>query len=171
MIEIGQTLPDATCKALDGTEFRDVRLEEYRGRWLFLYFWPLDFTFVCPTEIKAFSDAVPRFQERDCAVLGGSCDSVYSHLGWTLAKRELADLRHPMLSDYTKSLSASLGILDHESGACRRASFLVDPQGVVRFVYVTDLAVPRSPDEVLRVLEALQSTDATPFDFVTGAPA
>lgn len=157
MIQLGQKAPDFTCKALAGTEFREVRLADYRGRWLCLYFYPMDFTFVCPTEVRAFSDAAPEFRERNCEVLGGSCDSEFTHLGWVMAKSELRDLKHPLFSDYTKAISASMGVLDHASGAAQRALFLIDPAGVVRFITVTEQSVVRNPEEVLRVLDALQA--------------
>ncbi|MCB2154733.1 peroxiredoxin [bacterium] len=168
MIQVGQQAPDFKAEALDGTEFREITLSQYRGKWVCLYFWPLDFTFVCPTEIKAFSDMTPEFKERGCEVLGGSCDSIYSHLGWTQAKSELADVRHPMFSDYTKSISASLGVLDQERGVSQRATLLIDPHGIVRFVYVTDMNVGRSPEEVLRVLDALQTDELCPCNWKVG---
>lgn len=168
MIQIGQKAPDFTTKALVGADFKEISLSDYRGKWVCLYFWPLDFTFVCPTEIKAFSDMVPEFEDRDCVVLGGSCDSEFSHLGWVQAKSELKGLKHAMLADYTKSISASLGILDHEKGVAQRATFLIDPQGIVRFVYVTDLNVGRSPEEVIRVLDALQTDELCPCNWKKG---
>ncbi len=168
MISVGQKAPDFKCQALVGTEFKDLSLSGFSGKWVCLYFYPLDFTFVCPTEIKAFSDMVPEFEDRDCVVLGGSCDSVYSHLGWVNAKSELKDLKHPLISDYTKSISASLGILDHEKGVSQRATLLIDPHGIVRFVYVTDLNVGRSPEEVIRVLDALQTDELCPCNWKKG---
>lgn len=168
MIQIGQKAPDFTCQALVGQEFKEINLSDYRGKWVCLYFYPLDFTFVCPTEIKSFSDMVPEFEDRDCFVLGGSCDSHFSHLGWVNAKSELKDLKHPLISDYTKSISASLGILDHEKGVSQRATLLIDPDGIVRFIYVTDLNVGRSPEEVLRVLDALQTDELCPCNWKKG---
>lgn len=168
MIGVGQKIPDIKCPALVGTEFREISLADYRGKWVCLYFYPLDFSFVCPTEIKAFNDMLPEFEDRDCAVLGGSCDSVYSHLGWVNAKNELKGLKHPLLGDYAKSASTALGILDRESGSSQRATFLIDPDGIVRFVYVTDLNVGRSPEEVLRVLDALQTDDMCPCNWRRG---
>jgi peroxiredoxin (alkyl hydroperoxide reductase subunit C) len=168
MIGVGQKAPEFACKALVGTEFKEIRLSDFQGQWVCLYFYPLDFTFVCPTEIKAFSDMVPEFQDRDCVVLGGSCDSEFSHLGWVNAKSELANLKHPLLADYTKKLAASLGVLDADSGTPQRATFLIDPDGIVRFVYVTDLNVGRNPGEVLRVLDALQTDELCPCNWKKG---
>lgn len=171
MIGVGQRAPDFTCPALVGTEFRDVSLADYRGKWVFLYFYPHDFSFICPTEVKAFSDLAPEFEDRDCVVLGASCDSVYSHLGWVNAKNELKGLKHALLGDFAKSLAAALGIVDHPSGAAQRASFLIDPDGVVRFVYVTELNIGRSPEEVLRILDALQADGMCPCNWRRGDPA
>jgi peroxiredoxin (alkyl hydroperoxide reductase subunit C) len=169
MIQVGQKCPDFEVPALIGEDVNGkVSLKQFEGKWLCLYFYPLDFTFVCPTEIKAFSDAVPDFEDRDCVVLGGSCDSTYSHLGWVRAKEELKNLQHPLIADYTKSLSRALGILDEEKGVSQRATFLIDPQGIVRFVYVTDLNVGRNPDEVLRVLDALQTDELCPCNWKKG---
>lgn len=158
MIQIGQKCPDFQLPALVGKDVNSVvRLSDFCGKWFLLYFYPLDFTFLCPTEIKAFSDNVPEFEDRECFVLGGSCDSVYSHLGWVNSKEDLRGLKHPLFSDYRKELSSALGVLDHATGAAQRATFLFDPRGICRFIYVTDLNVTRNPAEVLRVLDALQS--------------
>ena len=169
MIQVGQKCPDFELSALKGQDVNGiVKLSDYVGKWLCIYFYPLDFTFVCPTEIKAFSDAVPDFQDRDCEVIGGSCDSVYSHLGWVNAKSELKDLKHPMFADYKKELSSALGVLDAAKGVSQRATFLIDPQGIVRFVYVTDLSVGRNPAEVIRVLDALQTDELCPCNWKKG---
>ena len=155
MIQVGQKCPDFEIPALiDGDVDNVVRLSDYKGKWVYLYFYPLDFTFVCPTEIKAFSD--------------NSCDSVFSHLGWTQAKDELKGLKHPLISDYKKEFSSALGILDQEKGASQRASFLIDPDGIVRFVYVTDLNVGRNVHEVIRVLDALQTDEMCPCNWEKG---
>ena len=169
MIKVGQKCPDFEVPALIGKDVNGkVSLKQFEGKWVVLYFYPLDFTFVCPTEIKAFSDAVPDFEDRDAVVLGGSCDSVYSHLGWVNAKEELKDLKHPLIADYTKSLAGPLGVLDEKLGVSQRATFILDPQGVVRFVYMTDLSVGRNPGEVLRVLDALQTDELCPCNWKKG---
>jgi alkyl hydroperoxide reductase subunit AhpC len=169
MIQVGQKCPEFEVGALVGKDVNAVlRLGDFAGKWICLYFYPLDFTFVCPTEIKAFSDAVPDFEDRDCVVLGGSCDSAFSHLGWVNAKDELKNLKHPLIADYKKELSSALGILDAEKGVSQRATFLIDPQGIVRFIYVTDLSVGRNPAEVLRVLDALQTDELCPCNWKPG---
>ncbi|MCC5875552.1 MAG: peroxiredoxin [Candidatus Sumerlaeia bacterium] len=169
MIQVGQKCPDFELAALVGEDVNGkVSLSDYKGKWLFLYFYPLDFTFVCPTEIQAISNAVPDFEDRDCEVLGGSCDSAFSHLGWVQAKEELKGLKHPLFADYKKELSSALGVLDHEKGVSQRASFLIDPEGIVRFIYVTDLSVGRNPEEVIRVLDALQTDELCPCNWKKG---
>ena len=171
MIKVGDKFPDIEIGALIGDDVsKKVKISDYKGKWAVVYFYPLDFTFVCPTEIKAFSDTVPDFEDRNCVVLGGSCDSVYSHLGWVQAKSELKNLKHPLFADYKKELSSALGILDHSKGVSQRATFIVDPDGIVRFVYVTDLSVGRNPDEVLRVLDALQTDELCPCNWKKGQP-
>lgn len=169
MIRIGETAPKFDLSALVGKDPEArIKTEDFKDKWICLYFYPLDFTFVCPTEIKAFSDAVPDFEDRDCVVLGGSCDSAFSHLGWVNAKEELKDLKHPLFADYTKEFSRALGILDEEKGVSQRATFLIDQDGIVRFIYVTDLNVGRSPEEVLRVLDALQTDELCPCNWKKG---
>lgn len=169
MIQVGQKCPDFEVSALKGEDVSGVvKLSDYAGKWLCLFFYPLDFTFVCPTEIKAFSDMAGDFEDRDCTVVTGSCDSAFSHLGWKQAKEELKDLKIDMIADYKKELSSALGILDFDKGVSQRATFLIDPEGIVRFVYVTDLNVGRSPDEVLRVLDALQTDELCPCNWKKG---
>ena len=141
-------------------------LEE--GKWRVVFFWPKGFTFVCPTEIAAFGKLNREFTDRDAQVLGVSIDSEFVHLAWRKEKEELRDLPFPMLSDIKRELSTKLGILDPEAGVSQRATFIVDPQGVIRFVYVTDLNVGRSPEEVLRVLDALQTDELCPCNWKKG---
>ncbi len=138
------------------------------GRWRVVFFWPKDFTFVCPTEIAAFGRMVPQFAERDAQVLGVSTDSEYVHLAWRQHHADLKELPFPMLADLKRELSTALGILDREEGVCLRATFIVDPEGVIRFASANALAVGRSPAEVLRVLEALQTGELCPVDWKPG---
>jgi len=169
MIGVGEKFPDIEIPALKGEDVNaKVKISDYKGKWVVVYFYPLDFTFVCPTEIKAFSDATPDFEDRDCAVIGGSCDSVFSHLGWVKAKEELKNLKHPLFADYKMEWANALGSLDRGIGASKRATFIVDPEGIVRFVYVTDLKVGRNPAEVLRVLDALQTDENCPCNWKKG---
>ena len=148
--------------------FQPITHESYPGKWKVVFFWPKDFTFVCPTEIAAFGKLAKEFQARDAQLLGASIDNEYVHLAWRRAKEELRDLPFPMLSDLKRELSGALGILDPDAGVAQRATFVVDPQGVIRFVYVTDLNVGRSPEEVLRVLDALQTDELCPCNWQKG---
>ena len=172
MLGVGQRLPKF---ALTGVVSNDVKgafqpftQDSFAGKWQVLFFWPKDFTFVCPTEIAAFGKLDKEFRARDAQLLGASIDSEYVHLAWRREKEELRALPFPMLADVKRELAGSLGILDPEAGVAQRATFIVDPQGVIRFVYVTDLNVGRSPEEVLRVLDALQTDELCPCNWQPG---
>lgn len=172
MSGIGQRFPDFSLTGvvsndLDGA-FRPFTHDSFPGKWKVVFFWPKDFTFVCPTEIAAFGRLEKEFQARDAQVLGVSIDSEFVHLAWRREKEELRNLPFPMLSDIKRELSGRLGILDLEAGVAQRATYIVDPQGVIRFVYVTDLNVGRSPEEVLRVLDALQTDELCPCNWKQG---
>jgi peroxiredoxin (alkyl hydroperoxide reductase subunit C) len=150
------------------TAFKDFENQSFKDKWLVVFFWPKDFTFVCPTEIAAFGRLNGDFADRDAQVLGVSVDSEFVHLAWRKDKEELRDLPFPMLSDIKRELSSELGVLDAEAGVAQRATYIVDPEGVIRFVYVTDLNVGRSPDEVLRVLDGLQTDELCPCNWQKG---
>jgi len=150
------------------TAFRPFTHESFPGKWQVVFFWPKDFTFVCPTEIAAFGKLEREFRARDAQLLGVSIDSEFVHLAWRRDKEELRDLPFPMLSDIKRELAGSLGILDPQAGVAQRATYIVDPQGVIRFVYITDLSVGRSPEEVLRVLDALQTDELCPCNWQKG---
>jgi peroxiredoxin (alkyl hydroperoxide reductase subunit C) len=148
--------------------FQPITHESFPDKWKVVFFWPKDFTFVCPTEIAAFGKLEKEFRARDAQLLGASIDSEYVHLAWRREKEELRNLPFPMLADIKRELAGALGILDPEAGVAQRASFIVDPQGVIRFVYVTDLNVGRNPEEVLRVLDALQTDELCPCNWQKG---
>lgn len=148
--------------------FVDVNNDTYKGKWLVMFFYPKDFTFVCPTEIAAFGDLNEEFADRDAQVLGASVDSEFVHWAWRKHQDELRDLPFPLLADVKRELSSSLGILDAKEGVSQRATFIVDPGGIVRFVMVTDLNVGRNPKEVLRVLDALQTDELCPCNWSKG---
>jgi peroxiredoxin (alkyl hydroperoxide reductase subunit C) len=172
MLSIGQRFPDFSLTGVVSNDvtsaFQTFNGQSFPGKWLVVFFWPKDFTFVCPTEIAAFGRLEKAFQERDAQVLGASIDSEFVHLAWRTEKEELRTLPFPMLSDIKRQLSMRLGILDADAGVAQRATFIVDPQGVIRFVYVTDLNVGRSPEEVLRVLDALQTDELCPCNWKQG---
>ena len=164
---IGGDLSKVDAKQPDDY-FTTVTSADHAGKWRIVFFWPKDFTFVCPTEIAAFGKLDKEFRARDAQLLGVSIDSEYVHLAWRRDKQELRALPFPMLADGKRELAGALGILDPEAGVAQRATFIVDPQGVIRFVYVTDLNVGRSPEEVLRVLDALQTDELCPCNWHKG---
>ena len=174
MLSVGQRFPDFRLTGVVSSEpghaFQTFDGESFGGKWRVVFFWPKDFTFVCPTEIAGFARLDKEFRARDAQLLGVSLDSEYVHLAWRQQKEELKGLPFPMLADIKRELTGALGILDAEAGVAQRATFIVDPQGVIRFVYVTDLNVGRSPEEVLRVLDALQTDELCPCNWKSGQP-
>lgn len=175
MLSVGEIFPSFSLAATVGTEkgdkaFKTITNSDYSGKWKIFFFWPKDFTFVCPTEIAAFGKLEREFRERDAQLLGASIDSEFVHRAWRLHHEELHELPFPMLSDIKRELSQALGIIDHKAGVSQRATFIVDPQGFIRFVMVTDLSVGRNPHEVLRVLDALQTDELCPCNWKKGEP-
>ena len=172
MSGIGQRFPEFALTGVVSSDparaFQPFTHESFPGKWRVVFFWPKDFTFVCPTEIAAFGKLDREFRAREAQLLGVSIDSEHVHLAWRRDRQELKDLPFPMLSDIKRELSGALGILDPEAGVAQRASYIVDPQGVIRFVYITDLSVGRSPEEVLRVLDALQTDELCPCNWQKG---
>lgn len=172
MLGVGQKFPQFNVKATVSndlkTAFADVSNATYAGKWKVVFFWPKDFTFVCPTEIVAFGKLNKDFADRDAVLLGASVDSEFVHLAWRQNHADLKDLPIPMLADVKRELSAALGIIDPGAGVSQRAVFIVDPQEVIRFVMVTDLSVGRNSQEVLRVLDALQTDELCPCNWSKG---
>ena len=172
MLTVGDRLPPFQLQAVvstqPGAEFAEITSESHPSRWKVLFFWPMDFTFVCPTEIAAFGKRERDFREREAQVLGASTDTHFVHLAWRKSHPELKDLPYPMLADTRRELSSALGILDRNEGVPLRATFLVDPQGIIRWVSVNDLKVGRSVEEVLRVLDALQTGELCPCNWKRG---
>jgi peroxiredoxin 2/4 len=169
--KVGEMAPGFALDALVGTEkgkeFRKVTLNEYRGRWVVLFFYPNDFTFVCPTEIKGFNAALEEFKKLNAVVLGASTDSKFSHLAW-VQRGELGALQFPLLSDLKKETAISYGALDEKEGVALRALYIIDPEGVLQYQVVHNLDVGRSVDETLRVLEALQTGSLCPLGWHPG---
>ena len=154
-----QPAPDFTAIAVVNKGFEELELSSYRGQYVVLFFWPLDFTFVCPTEIVAFSDRIGDFADRKTAVLGVSVDSQFTHLAWQNTSRSaggLGDIAFPMIADQTHEISRSYGVLLEDQGVALRGLFLIDREGLVRHMLVNDLPLGRSVDEALRMVDALQ---------------
>jgi peroxiredoxin (alkyl hydroperoxide reductase subunit C) len=172
MLTVGENFPAFNLTAVVDldlkTAFQSITDKSYPGKWKVYFFWPKDFTFVCPTEIAAFGKLNHEFAARDAQVLGASIDSEFVHWAWRNEQPSLRDLPFPMLSDIKRDLSEQLGILDLKAGVAQRATFIVDPENTIRFVYVTDLSIGRDPKEVLRVLDALQNGGLTPCGWHKG---
>jgi lipoyl-dependent peroxiredoxin subunit C len=172
MLTIGDKFPAYKLKAVvsleKGKEFQDLTSESHPGKWRVVFFWPKDFTFVCPTEIAAFGKRNADFADREAQVLGVSTDSEYVHLAWRKDHPDLRALPFPMLADLKRELSSNLGIIHKDDGVAMRATYIVDPDDVIRFVSVTDMNVGRNVEEVLRVLDALQTDELCPCNWQKG---
>lgn len=165
MLQVGKQAPAFECDAVDNGHFTELRLEDYKGKWVVLFFWPLDFTFVCPTEVTAFSRRINEFKNVGAEVLGASTDSKFTHLAWT---EKIGTINYPMLSDITKDISREYGVLIEEEGISLRGLFIIDPDGILRYQVVHDLSIGRNVDEVLRVIKALQTGELCPVDWTEG---
>ena len=176
MLTVGDTFPAFSLKAVRGgpeglkleSAFTDIGADTDAGKWKLVFFWPKDFTFVCPTEIVAFGKLAGDFADRDTVVYGVSIDSEFVHLNWRLHHDDLRALPIPMLADVKRELATATGVLDKAEGVALRATFLVDPEGVIRYAAVNDLSVGRNPAEVLRVLDALQTDELCPCNWNKG---
>ena len=172
MLTVGDRFPEFALTAVGNadpkTAFKDVTNASYAGKWLVVFFWPKDFTFVCPTEIIGFGDIEGEFADRDAQLLGASTDSDFVHLAWRESREDLGKSPFPWLSDIKRELATSLGVLDKNAGVALRATFIVDPEGIIRWASVNDLSVGRNPAEVLRVLDALQTDELCPCNRVVG---
>jgi peroxiredoxin (alkyl hydroperoxide reductase subunit C) len=174
MLTVGDRFPEFSLKAVVSADpkaaFALIDRTTDEGKWKVVFFWPKDFTFVCPTEIAAFGRKNAAFNDREAVVYGASIDSEYVHLAWRQSHADLKDLPFAMLADVKRELAQALGILERNEGVALRATFIVDPQGTIRFVSVNDLSVGRSVDEVLRVLDALQTDELCPCNWQKGEP-
>ncbi|HEY9897500.1 MAG TPA: peroxiredoxin [Candidatus Sericytochromatia bacterium] len=163
-LRVGQSAPDFTATAVVDQEFKTIKLSDYRGKYVVLFFYPLDFTFVCPTEITAFSDRFDEFKQIGAEVLGVSVDSEFSHLAWIQADRKsggVGDLHYPLVSDLKKEISTAYNVLT-EDGVALRGLFLIDKDGVIQHSTINNLAFGRSVDETLRILQAIQYVQSHP---------
>ncbi|MDI9358789.1 MAG: peroxiredoxin [Phycisphaerales bacterium] len=160
----------AVVSTKPGEEFavvtNDIHLKQ--NKWMTMFWWPKDFTFVCPTELAEFNHSYAEFKERDTVLVGASTDTEFVHLAWRLSHPDLKNLQYPMIADTSKSLAEELGILSSDERIAYRATFIVDPTGVIKWVSVYDLKVGRNVKEVLRVLDALQTDELCPCNWSKG---
>ncbi|MBE9078807.1 peroxiredoxin [Romeria aff. gracilis LEGE 07310] len=164
-LRVGQPAPDFTATAVFDQEFKTVKLSDYRGKYVVLFFYPLDFTFICPTEVTAFSDRYSEFEAINTEVLGVSVDSEFSHLAWIQTERKLGgvgDLAYPLVSDIRKEISKDYGVLEPELGIALRGLFLIDKEGDIQHMTVNNLSFGRSVEETLRLLQAIQHVQENP---------
>lgn len=164
-LRVGESAPDFTATAVVDQEFKTIKLSDYRGKYVVLFFYPLDFTFVCPTEITAFSDSYAQFKDINTEILGVSVDSEFSHLAWIQTDRKtggVGDLNYPLVSDIKKTLSADYNVLDPEAGIALRGLFIIDKEGILQHSTINNLSFGRSVDETFRVLQAIQYVQSHP---------
>ena len=174
MLTVGDRFPKFRLQAVvglePGAEFAELSDESHGSSWRVFFFWPMDFTFVCPTELAEFGRRLDDFRRRDVQLFGVSTDTHYVHLAWRQSHPDLKQLGYPMLADTRRELSSALGILDRHEGVPLRATFIVDPEGVIRHVSVNGLSVGRNVDEVLRTVDALLTGALTPCNWRRGDP-
>ncbi len=171
-VSVGDKFPEFSVPAVvsteKGKEFQTVSAADLKGKWAVVFFWPMDFTFVCPTEIAEFNKELGAFRERGAGVYGASTDTQYVHLAWRQQHPDLKHLQYPMLADHKKELSEALGVLHPQEKVALRATYIVDPEGIVRWVSVYDLNVGRNVKEVIRTLDALQTDELCPCNWERG---
>jgi peroxiredoxin 2/4 len=176
VVQVGQIAPDFTATAVVDEEFKTIKLSDYRGKYVVLFFYPLDFTFVCPTEVAAFSDRHPEFAALNTEILGVSVDSEFAHLAWIQTDRKdggVGELAFPLISDLNKTISQNYGVLEAEAGIALRGLFIIDTNGIVQHITVNNFSFGRSLDEALRILNAIQHVqthqdEVCPVDWQTG---
>jgi len=168
MLTIGDRFPSFSVQAALPTGELGVVTDQTHAGWKVVFFWPMDFTFVCPTEIAGFGELDAQFRERGAQLLGVSIDSEYVHLAWRASHPDLRDLPFPMLADVKREISTACGVLDRQEGVSLRATFIVDPAGLIRHVSVNDLDTGRNPGEVLRTLDAMLTGKLTPCGWRPG---
>jgi len=166
ILKVGKPAPDFKSAAYVAGEFKNIALKDFKGKWVCLYFYPLDFTFVCPTEIRTFGENEARFKELGCQVLACSTDSQYSHKAWF--ERDLKEVKHPVLADTNHSISKAYQVLMEDAGIALRGTFLIDPEGVLQWMSVNALGTGRSVEEVIRTLEALKTGELCPANWKPG---
>ncbi len=164
--KVGEPAPRFTLEAYYNKEMKKVSSDDFKGKWIVLFFYPLDFTFVCPTEIKGFATAENDFKAKNAVVIGASTDSVFSHKAWF--ERDMPEVKFPVLADTAHTLSRDYGVLIEDKGIALRGTFIIDPDGILQYAVISSLNVGRSVKETLRVVEALQSGELCPVDWSKG---
>jgi len=165
MVKVREQAPDFKLKGVMNDQIKDYSLSQFKGKWVVMYFYPLDFTFICPTEVTEFSRRYDEFKKLNAEVLGVSVDSVHSHKAWI---KQIGELKHPLLSDFNKEVSRQYNVLLEPEGISFRAVFIITPEGIIKYHLVHDLDVGRSVSEVVRVLTALQTGELCPVEWTPG---
>lgn len=169
MVSMNKPAPDfrnVTAYQTGQSEFTKVSLSDYKGKWLVLFFYPRDFTFVCPTEIRGFAQHEADFDKLSCKIIAASTDSAWSHKAWF--ERDLPEVKYPVLADTTQALAKEYGVLNDEDGSAERGLFIINPEGQIKYILVSAGSVGRSVKETLRVLQAIQSGDLCPMEWESG---
>lgn len=167
MVNIGEKILDFTADVYIAGKFKKINFSEFRGRWLVLFFYPLDFTFICPTEIRAFARKQKEFENLNAMVIGASTDSLHSHKAWF--ERDLQEVNYPVIADTNHKVSKIFDVLKIDEGITYRGTFIIDQDGILRYKVVSDLSVGRNVEETLRVLQALQTGELCPVEWKPGA--
>lgn len=165
-LKVGKPAPHFSAEAYVNGDTKKISLSDYKGKWVVLFFYPLDFTFVCPTELRSLGKAEEEFTKLNTQLIGASVDSVDCHKAWF--PRDLPEVKFPVLSDLSHTISSKYGVLIEEKGHSLRGTFIIDPEGVLQYITVSSLDVGRSVDEILRVLQALQTGGLCPMDWKPG---
>ena len=166
MVQLGQTVENFASLAYHNGQFKKVQLKDFKGKWIVLFFYPRDFTFICPTEIRGFATREQDFTKMNTVLLGASTDSEHSHKAWF--ERDLQEVKFPILADTNHAISRYFHVLKEDEGLAHRGTFIIDPQGVLRYQVVSDINVGRSVDETLRVLQGLQTGELCPVEWEPG---
>ncbi|MFH1712386.1 MAG: peroxiredoxin [Patescibacteria group bacterium] len=167
MVQMGKPAPDfKEAVAYHKGDFRKINLGDYKGKWLIFFFYPRDFTFVCPTEIRGFAKKQAEFAKLNCEIIAASTDSEWSHKKWF--ETELTEVEYPVIADTTQEIARSYGVLNEDDGSAERGLFVIDPEGMIRYIVVSSGSVGRSVEETLRVLKAVQSGDLCPVEWHAG---
>lgn len=165
-MHIGQKIADFSAEVYENGSFKKIKSSDYKGKWIVLFFYPLDFTFICPTEIREFGKREEEFHKLNAVILGASTDSVHSHKAWF--QRDLPEVKFPVIADTTHEISKLFEVLKEDQGISYRGTFIIDPEGILRYYVVSDLSIGRSISETLRVLNALQTGELCPVEWTPG---